>query len=132
MLILSSFICELLFTEKLILFIFITDHDHSKFFDFNCTGSAFVIFFSNLFASSSLLFVDDFHGLILPIITESQNILLTANPDISKVHKAVFSMENNKSLGLNGMSPVFYKSYWSIVGKDALLAVQGFFFGMQN
>lgn len=36
-------------------------------------------------------------------------------------------MANNKSPGPDGMSPVFYKSYWTIIGKDVHAAIAEFF-----
>lgn len=36
-------------------------------------------------------------------------------------------MANNKSPGPDGMSPVFFKNYWHIVGNDVLKAIQHFF-----
>lgn len=44
-----------------------------------------------------------------------------------QIHQALLSMANNKSLGLDGMSPIFYKTYWNIVGYDVIKAVQDFF-----
>lgn len=50
-----------------------------------------------------------------------------ASLSIVEVHKAVFSMKNNKSLGPDGMSLVYFKMYWNIVGKDLVSIVTYFF-----
>lgn len=44
-----------------------------------------------------------------------------------EICKALFSMPNNKSPGPDGYTCEFFKSEWSIVGKDFVAAVQSFF-----
>ena len=37
-----------------------------------------------------------------------------------EVWKALQQMHPTKAPGLNGMSPIFYKKYWDIVGPDVV------------
>lgn len=53
--------------------------------------------------------------------------MLIAAPTIAEVYKVVFSMENNKSPDPDGMSTIFYKKYWHIVGRDIFAAMENFF-----
>lgn len=48
-------------------------------------------------------------------------------PLATKVYKTIFQMQGNKSLGPDGMTLIFYKRFWNIIGKDLIMAVQHFF-----
>lgn len=37
-----------------------------------------------------------------------------------EIYQAVMTMGSYKSPGLDGMSVIFYKRYWAIVGKDVI------------
>ena len=41
--------------------------------------------------------------------------------------ETLFSMESRKSQGLDGLPPLFYKHYWSIIQKEVTAAVRNFF-----
>lgn len=60
-------------------------------------------------------------------MTDVQNTALTSKSKIVEIHKALFSMANNKSPGPDGMNPILYKSYWGTLGQDICAAVQNFF-----
>lgn len=74
-----------------------------------------------------IYFSIDFQGLSLPSIDQVTNNYLNATPIIQEIHKAVFSMASKKSPGPDGMSPLFYKTYWKIIGVDVHTAVADFF-----
>lgn len=107
--------------------IFIRDSNQNRITDVDLIGNAFVEFYSNLFTSTSLVFDPNFQDLIRPSVTLEHNQILSSSPSIIEVHKALFSMANNKSPGPDDMNPVFFKHYWCIVGKDVHQAVQNFF-----
>lgn len=44
-----------------------------------------------------------------------------------EVKQALFSMNSYKALGPNGFQPIFYKTYWNIVGKDIHILVSNAF-----
>ncbi|EOY21466.1 Uncharacterized protein TCM_013031 [Theobroma cacao] len=46
-----------------------------------------------------------------------------------EVKKAIFNIEKDSEVGLDGFSSLFYQHYWAIVAKDLLEAVKEFFNG---
>lgn len=74
-----------------------------------------------------LVFLVIFQGLITPSVSYEMNQSLLATPTIADVHKALFSMDNNKSPGPDGMNLIFFKKYWNVVGKDVHSAIVDFF-----
>lgn len=44
-----------------------------------------------------------------------------------EVHKVIFAMPGDKSLGPDGFTAEFFRESWNIVGKDVVIAVQSFF-----
>ena len=53
-----------------------------------------------------------------PRITTEQNHTLMESFSPADVRDAIFSMHPHKSPGLDGMNPVFFQKFWSIVGDD--------------
>lgn len=95
--------------------------------DFEGIGTPFVTFYTNLFSSASPIFDYEVQELITPLVNNAHNEALNAILEPTEIHKALLSVANNKSSSPNGMSPIFYKFYWNIVGRDIISAVQGFF-----
>jgi hypothetical protein len=48
-------------------------------------------------------------------------------PDESEIFLAIFELGLNKAPGPNGMTGLFYKSYWPIVKESVVNSVQSFF-----
>ncbi len=90
-------------------------------------GMRFTDFFSNLFNSSNPPFPDEISKLFHPIINDEDNTAICSVPNEEKIKDSLFSMESLKSPGPDGLPPLFYKHYWSIVKKDVIAAVQNFF-----
>lgn len=105
----------------------ILDHHNVLVSDYDTIGVVFVKFFTNLYTSSLPSFPFDLQGLISPSVFGAANTNLTTIPSDVEIHRSLISMANNKSLGLHGMSPVFFKTYWSIIVVDVINAVQNFF-----
>ncbi|XP_071923241.1 uncharacterized protein [Coffea arabica] len=64
----------------------------------------------------------------IPItITEHMNKDLTKKVDEIEIKNAFFSMDPNKAPGNDGMSPLFFQKFWSLIKKDLVNAIQGFF-----
>lgn len=99
---------------------YILDNDNVRLHSYDLIASSFVDFYTNLFTSTSPSFPCDLQGLILPMVGADINLHLCSAPSFMEIHKAMFSMANNKS-------PVFYKTYWHIIGKDVHTAVLHFF-----
>uniref|UniRef100_A0A2N9IC90 Reverse transcriptase domain-containing protein n=1 Tax=Fagus sylvatica TaxID=28930 RepID=A0A2N9IC90_FAGSY len=90
-------------------------------------GMCFTDFFSNLFNSSNPPFPNEISALFHPIINDEDNIAICSVPNEEEIKDSLFSMESLKSPGPDGLPPLFYKHYWSIVKKDVIAAVQNFF-----
>uniref|UniRef100_A0A2N9GLU6 CCHC-type domain-containing protein n=1 Tax=Fagus sylvatica TaxID=28930 RepID=A0A2N9GLU6_FAGSY len=88
-------------------------------------GMCFTDFFSNLFNSSNPPFPDEISKLFHPIINDEDNTAICSVPNEEKIKDSLFSMESLKSPGPDGLPPLFYKHYWSIVKKDASSPVSG-------
>ncbi|VFQ76026.1 unnamed protein product [Cuscuta campestris] len=63
------------------------------------------------------------------LVTEEDNHTLVAQPDMEETKNAVFALDPNSAAGPDGFTRKFYQSCWSIINKDILLMVQGFFLG---
>lgn len=37
-----------------------------------------------------------------------------------EVHEALWDLETNKALGMDGFPPLFYHQYWSIIGREVV------------
>lgn len=102
------------------------DDDSNKVVDYDMTSQCFISFYS-LFSSVNPSFPNDFHNFIQPSISTEVNCSMIAIHSIADLHKALFSMDNNKSPGPDDMSPIFFKTYWHIIDKDIHAAICGFF-----
>ncbi|KAH7867439.1 hypothetical protein Vadar_033405 [Vaccinium darrowii] len=57
------------------------------------------------------------------------NQRLTSNITGTEVQDALMSMHPTKSPGVDGMTALFFQTYWHILGSDITKAIQGFFHG---
>jgi hypothetical protein len=69
----------------------------------------------------------DLEGLVPCCISEEENDQLVTPPSPEEVKAAVLAMKSNKAPGPDGMSPIFYKHYWHIIGGDIIEVVRSFF-----
>lgn len=60
-------------------------------------------------------------------ITKHINSRLIRPVEHNEIKIALFSMNPNKAPGMNGMTPLFFQSFWHIVGQDICLAINSFF-----
>lgn len=90
-------------------------------------GSNFQSFFIELFSLTSPSFPHELQQLIPTSITEEDNILLCIIPTDDEIKQTVFSMGSNKSPSPNGMSILFYKTYWYIIKKEVIESIKIFF-----
>ena len=83
---------------------------------------AFVGYFCNLFKSASTSNFDPLlHG-IEPKVTAQMNVELIWPFSALEVKQSLKQMKPLKAPGPDGMPPLFFKSYWSIVGNDVIEA----------
>ena len=81
-------------------------------------GRLFEDYFSNLFTNSNPTSIDDILERIPPKVSKEVNLSLTQNFTAEEIHLAMQQMAPLSAFGLDGMSPIFYKSFWHIVGED--------------
>ena len=79
-----------------------------------------VNYYQHLFTSSNPDNLEEVLAEIPQKVTEEMNEALTALFTAEEVEKALKQMEPLKSPGPDGMPPVFFQSYWSLVGSDVL------------
>ena len=60
---------------------------------------------------------------MLPTMTGDMNSDLNRSFLAEEVQRALHQMAPLIAPGPNGMSPIFYKSFWHIVGNDVIMAV---------
>ncbi|PKI47068.1 hypothetical protein CRG98_032544 [Punica granatum] len=81
----------------------------------------------DLFTSTSPTFPEDLEGLVEPIITNEENILLTSIPSREEITHALNSIPNLKAPGPDDIPSLVYKHYGNIIKPLLTSAVQSFF-----
>ncbi|XP_071938995.1 uncharacterized protein [Coffea arabica] len=84
-------------------------------------------YYGDLFKSTAAGELDEILEGIPITITEQMNKDLTKKVDENEIKNAFFSMDPNKAPGSDGMSPLFFQKFWSLIKKDLVNAIQGFF-----
>lgn len=64
-----------------------------------------------------------------PIVTEEDNVLLTAIPSEDEIKEAALSINVDKAPGPDGFSAGFSHTHWIDIGPEIAREVQGFFNG---
>jgi hypothetical protein len=92
-------------------------------------GNHLVHHFNMLFTSSLPELDANLDCLIDNVITEEENLALCLIPEESEIFLAISELGLNKAPGPDGMTGLFYKSYWPIVKDSVVNSVQSFFRG---
>ncbi|XP_030939755.1 uncharacterized protein LOC115964624 [Quercus lobata] len=90
-------------------------------------GKYFSTKFLEVFQSSSPSVPPNLDELIEPSISTQENEMLTDVQSTDDIRRVMFEMQPFKALVPDGMSGLFYRHYWSIVGDQLVAAVQSFF-----
>ena len=80
-------------------------------------------YFSALFTSTDPSGFNDILCGIQPSVIDDMNEDLTLEFTVEEVHQALKQMAPTIAPGPDGMSPMFYKSFWHIVGYDVTFVV---------
>ena len=80
-------------------------------------------FYLQLFTSSNPSGFEVVLDSILQQVTTEMNELLIAEFTSEEIEKALKQMALLKSMSPDGMSPLFYQSYWSLLGEDIVQAI---------
>jgi hypothetical protein len=90
-------------------------------------GAFLVDHFSFLFTTTRPTFDNNFSDLVDCVITDEENVSLCSIPDEVEIFSAIKDLGLNKAPGLDGMTRLFYKTYWPIVKPSVIASVQSFF-----
>ena len=94
-----------------------------KCVDENGIANILVDFYQNLFTSASPSRIEEALEATPRLVTEEMNQNLVAPFVKAKVDIALSQMEALKSLGPNGMPPLFFQHFWPIIGDEVADAV---------
>ena len=83
-------------------------------------------YFHNMFTSSNPMGIDQVVNVVDRIVTADMNRWLMREFDASEVRQALFQMHPTKAPGPDGMSAIFFQTYWHIVGNDFTSAIIDF------
>ena len=75
-------------------------------------------YFDTVFTTSNPTGFDEILSGLIPTVTDEMNNSLNKPYTTEEVLKALHHMAPLTTPGPDGMSPIFYKSFWHIVGKD--------------
>lgn len=89
-------------------------------------GRELVGFYQNLFSTIHPNIPDDMEQLIEPLITGEENHLLIMVPDANDIFSILWKMSSEKAPGPDGMTMLFFKHFWEVVGLNVIKAVQEF------
>ena len=98
-------------------------------------GQEIAKYYRQLFtASKTATRKDSIHEILEGIptnITDQMNRILVKPVDEHEIKTAVFSMNPNKAPGNDGMSPLFYQTYWEIIKHGIVETDKAFFHSSQ-
>jgi hypothetical protein len=83
--------------------------------------------FTQLFSEESVAFPLDLENLITPGISMAENSSICKIPSSQEIEATIFDMNIQKAPGPDGLSVLFYKRYWNIMGPTVIAAIQNFF-----
>ena len=86
----------------------------------------FVDYYAELFKSSNPSNFSEVLEVVQPKVFESMNARLTREFQVEDVHRAIKQMYLLKALGPDGMPPLFFQHFWSVVGGIVTKTVLGF------
>jgi hypothetical protein len=92
-------------------------------------GNYLVQHFSSIFSTSNPLLDSSLSDLVGRVVTDDENDSLCIIPDEAEIFVAISDLGLNKAPGPDGMTGLFYKSYWPIVKSSVISSVQSFFRG---
>jgi hypothetical protein len=90
-------------------------------------GSLLVDHFNTRFTTTHPPLDEDLSNLVDRVITVEENVALCVIPSEEEIFAAITDLGLNKAPGPDGMTGLFYKTYWPIVKHSVIAGVQSFF-----
>lgn len=84
-------------------------------------------YFNKLFKSSNPQGFQNWFSSFLPRVSADMNESLIEVVSAEEIREAVFSIKASSAPGPDGMTALFFQQFWSIVGKQMIQEIQGFF-----
>lgn len=86
-----------------------------------CISEAFVGYFGNLYQSANTTYLDPILQGIESKVIDRMNVELIRPFTTTEEEQSLKQMKPITAPGLDGMRPLFFKSYWNIVGTRLLM-----------
>lgn len=86
-------------------------------------GEEMACYYQQLFDSQGVEGVEEMLNGIPNTITDYMNANLTRTVTEKEIQTALFSMNPNKASGPDGMTPLFFQKFWSIVRPEVVQAI---------
>ena len=83
-------------------------------------------YFNTIFRSNGAIDTALVTAAVRPVVTAQMNEYLCQPFQANEIHKALKQMHPKKSLGPDGMPPLFYPHFWSLSGECVTKAILGF------
>ncbi|XP_024178170.1 uncharacterized protein LOC112184116 [Rosa chinensis] len=84
--------------------------------------------FETLFIRDSTINDTGLVNRIIPVlVTEAENLSLTARPTVEEIHEAVLNLDGSSAPGPDGFGGIFFQQCWEVVALDVIAAVNSFF-----
>ena len=80
-------------------------------------------YYTNLCTRSRLEHLEEAVEVIPEVVTAEMNVDLTGDFTAMEVEVALKQIAPLKALGPNGMPPLFYQNYWTLLGNDVTQSV---------
>ena len=109
------------------MFTAIKKEDGTWIYESNQIRKLFRDTFMELFKEEEISFPEHLEHLVLPCITEEENVVLEKIPSLEEIKAVLFEMQDQKAPSPDGFSALFYKQLWPTVGNDLVKAVSSFF-----
>jgi hypothetical protein len=93
-------------------------------------GPFLVHHFSSIFSTTNHALDSDLNELVGKVVTDEKNVIICGILDEAKIFLAISNLGLNKAPGSDGITSLFYKSYWPIVKSSVISSVQSFFRGV--
>lgn len=85
-------------------------------------------YFQGIFGVDNFCTSNDLVSKVIPsLVTDHENLMLTAAPDIDEIKKAVFDLNGDDVRGPDDFGGHFFQDFWNIVASDVVSSVQDFF-----
>ena len=91
--------------------------------DDSLMGNLVESYFQDMFTTSTSSGFDDILNGMQPAVSDDMNVALGREFLAEEVQQSLKQMTPLTAPGLDGMSPIFYKSFWHIVGEDVTTTV---------